>query len=621
MATLLCDVVGVTLLHSLWQVAVIHLAYLFIRTCIPRPRINARYLVGVVAILLILCSFTVTAVVTAKQIHITALTAPAVGLGHTTDDADESGTAPASHLIPDELGRLRDPPRDAPGLLDNLALHFARWKVTVVLLWVGGVVALAITQVAGLIAIRRLLRCVMDAAPDEVDRWCQLADRLDVRRLVQFVKADGVFSPMTFGWLKPVVVLPAALTSHLSVAEVDAIIAHELAHIRRLDYLVNQLQIVMESLLYYHPSAWLLSSRVRRDREMCCDVMAVKVCETWHVLGEALYRIATSVRPNGRFALAAAGGSLVERIAFMDARSGGATTVFSPRIATLFLVAACAAMLGMDLDRRSVEALQYRSAIRTHESVVVREAFHIGNGSTRFRSALVTALEAARHAANPSDPSIAALVTECDSGVPMDLVWTEYAAQRSPDAYPTQTPEFGATWEFSTSGTQRRLARLIWKRAAVTAPGVEQIRVARAALAIASMRRECSGIPALATIVLDPQFAAMTGCDKSTADRLRRYVALSSDALAESVDATRSLARLIRADASESELASVVETCLQCGDRLPEINYVVAGIIAEAGRSPTERTNAVEPKRRVEQPVFVAILGTPSLDARVPIAP
>ena len=84
--------------------------------------------------------------------------------------------------------------------------------------------------------------------------------------------------PTVIGWLKPVVLLPASALAGLTPRQLEAILAHELAHIRRHDYLVNLLQTLVETLLFYHPAVWWLSRRIRVERENCCDDLAVSLC-------------------------------------------------------------------------------------------------------------------------------------------------------------------------------------------------------------------------------------------------------------------------------------------------------------------------------------------------------
>ena len=116
---------------------------------------------------------------------------------------------------------------------------------------------------------------------------------------------------MIVGHVKPVIVLPAAVLSGLSVSQLEAILAHELAHVRRHDYLVNLAQTVIETLLFYHPAVWWVSRQVRW-REHCCDDLAVTVCRSRqeHVHAARSRRARTST---ALLALGATDGSLLAR--------------------------------------------------------------------------------------------------------------------------------------------------------------------------------------------------------------------------------------------------------------------------------------------------------------------
>ena len=109
--------------------------------------------------------------------------------------------------------------------------------------------------------------------------------------------------------MKPVVLLPAAALSGLSPEQLQAILAHELAHVRRHDYLVNLLQSMVETLLFYHPAMWWVSAQVRAEREHCCDDLAVDVCGDRLVYVTALAEL-TTITSHRAFALAATDGSM-----------------------------------------------------------------------------------------------------------------------------------------------------------------------------------------------------------------------------------------------------------------------------------------------------------------------
>jgi HEAT repeat protein len=119
---------------------------------------------------------------------------------------------------------------------------------------------------------------------------------------------------MVVGWLRPVILLPASALTGLTPQQLEAIIAHELAHIRRHDYLINLLQAVIETLLFYHPAVWWVSRQIRQEREHCCDDLAVAVCGDSLTYARALLEMEQLRAAGPQLAMAVNGGSLMNRI-------------------------------------------------------------------------------------------------------------------------------------------------------------------------------------------------------------------------------------------------------------------------------------------------------------------
>ena len=120
--------------------------------------------------------------------------------------------------------------------------------------------------------------------------------------------------PTVIGWSKPVILLPATALSGLSAQQLEALLAHELAHVRRNDYVINLLQALIETLLFDHPAVWWLSRRIRIEREHCCDDLAVQVCGDELSYAKALVALEELRGPRMTLAVSAAGGSLLGRI-------------------------------------------------------------------------------------------------------------------------------------------------------------------------------------------------------------------------------------------------------------------------------------------------------------------
>ena len=141
-----------------------------------------------------------------------------------------------------------------------------------------------------------------------------LSARLGLTRTVRLLESTRLQVPVVVGWLRPVLLVPTAVLGGLSPQQLEAVIAHELAHIRRHDYLVNLLQSAVETLLFYHPAVWWVSSAVRAEREHCCDDLAVVACGDAVLYARALTAIETLRHEEMGVAMAITGSPLLARV-------------------------------------------------------------------------------------------------------------------------------------------------------------------------------------------------------------------------------------------------------------------------------------------------------------------
>ncbi|NQU23551.1 MAG: M48 family metalloprotease, partial [Candidatus Nealsonbacteria bacterium] len=163
--------------------------------------------------------------------------------------------------------------------LQRIAAVLSPWMPWCVVAWFVGVFVVSVWNLGGWIAAQRLKRLGTNPVAEEISRRLStLAERSGINRSVAIMKSLMVEVPVVVGWLRPMILLPVGILTGLTHAELDAILAHELAHIRRHDYLVNLLQTVLETLFFYHPGVWWISRQIRAEREHCCDDMAVTVC-------------------------------------------------------------------------------------------------------------------------------------------------------------------------------------------------------------------------------------------------------------------------------------------------------------------------------------------------------
>ena len=185
----------------------------------------------------------------------------------------------------------------------------------VVVIWLAGAMAFWVRLMGGWVVAARMRSTLVRAAPPE---WRQMLGELGAQiglsRPVRLLVSALVQVPTVVGWLRPVVLVPVGALAGLPAEYMEALLMHELAHIRRHDYLVNILQSVAEALLFYHPAVWWVSGQIRAERELCCDDIAASATGDVLTYARALAGL-ESFRPAHLHAIAANGGSLADRIA------------------------------------------------------------------------------------------------------------------------------------------------------------------------------------------------------------------------------------------------------------------------------------------------------------------
>lgn len=189
------------------------------------------------------------------------------------------------------------------------------WAAVLSALWLFGVTSMLIWHLGGLWWVRTLERRAARPLPPEwQERFDTLQRTMGITRKVVVRVTEDVVMPFTARLIRPVIWMPQALLSRLPHEQIVALFAHELAHIRRLDWLWNALQCVVEALLFFHPAMWWLSRRIREEREHACDDRAVTAHTDAIALAEALTELAHDRQTSARLILAANGSPLMNRI-------------------------------------------------------------------------------------------------------------------------------------------------------------------------------------------------------------------------------------------------------------------------------------------------------------------
>ena len=281
---------GWCLLQFVWQAAVVGVVYAVVRLVLPRG--NPRYLAAILALV-------VMAACPIFTWHALATRAPAGVLS----DMVVTGTSALSV------------PSVAPAWSWRTLVQVALpWLV---LAWAIGVAALGARVFRQWRGLRSMLK-MAESLPDWQARARVFADRMGLRRLVPVLASVRVATPTLIGWLRPAVVMPVAVLARMPVSQIDLVLAHELAHLKRLDHIANLFQVVLETLFFYHPAVHWISREARNERELCCDTLALRVTG-----GErrdfvaALANLEALRTGHAELALAASGGVLAERAWFI----------------------------------------------------------------------------------------------------------------------------------------------------------------------------------------------------------------------------------------------------------------------------------------------------------------
>ncbi|TAK43680.1 MAG: M56 family metallopeptidase [Saprospiraceae bacterium] len=248
---------GWSVLHSFWQAFVVALILSAYLTGWKRQSTQKRYLASYLALstTLLLAIFTFLWFLLESQANATIVSEVTAANGEV-------------------MGRyfIENPP-------SALMVYFNEHLPLIVSVWLLGMGVFILKMLGGLLYVQRLKHRGSQPLAGQWQRQLQtLSSRLGVQKTVRLVESALVHTPMVAGWLKPIILIPVGAVNNLTVEQVEAILAHELAHIYRHDYLLNLLQSVIEFLLYFNPAVWWISANIRTERENCCDDLAVGLC-------------------------------------------------------------------------------------------------------------------------------------------------------------------------------------------------------------------------------------------------------------------------------------------------------------------------------------------------------
>lgn len=287
--TSISQAISEALLHFVWQGAAVALLVWFTLAILGRRPARLRYAVSCAGLALMSALPVITTFLVYRA---QGAAAPSIGEAAIADAAGPAMLA-------------------APALLPRLLAAIEAWALPV---WSLGVMILAIRFIWSATHVAKLKRSGEPVSLAVAETASRLARRMGITKSLRVLTSALADTPSVVGFLKPVILFPPATLLNLSAAQLESIVAHELAHIRRHDYLVNLLQTIAETLFFYQPAIWWVSSRIRSERELCCDDLVVEMCGDPVGYARTLTQLERLRLGSPSLALMSTGGPLMYRI-------------------------------------------------------------------------------------------------------------------------------------------------------------------------------------------------------------------------------------------------------------------------------------------------------------------
>jgi beta-lactamase regulating signal transducer with metallopeptidase domain len=325
------EALGWTLVHFCWQAAAIALLYRVADLALAKMRSNVRYVLALAALL----SMFAVAVATLGYEEIRAAQSGSV-LRASNPHVD--GAIQSAPSLSEGTSLVPQPSQRA-----DLAAYVAGLLPWLDGVWLLGVLALSVRTVGGWCLMQRLRRSGLVQAPASVrTSVARLAERMGIKKKIDLYISRRISGPLAMGVFRSLILLPASALTALSAEQLEVVLAHELAHIRRADYLWNMIQTMIETLFFFHPAVWWVSNNLRQQRELCCDDVALACCSDPLVYATALLSLEEQRSSRLNLAMALDGHQARSGLRKRIVRMLGEAPQGRREIAPLSLVGVCA---------------------------------------------------------------------------------------------------------------------------------------------------------------------------------------------------------------------------------------------------------------------------------------
>jgi beta-lactamase regulating signal transducer with metallopeptidase domain len=356
---------GWTLFHSIWQITVIAIVLVLLLVLLKSFSARIKYTMAFLALVSCLAWSVTTwyssyhSAVQKKEMKESLLNNPEAIKLLLKEKIVSQAQVTSSGQVPLNLDRLK------------LKSSIKRFMPLVFFIWLAGVLFFLLRMTGGMVYILQLRnRHVVEIENKWHEKISDYIRKLKINRKIGVLQSAVAKVPMVVGFIKPVVLLPASILSGLGSKEIEAIIAHELAHIKRNDYLFNIIQSVIETLFFYHPALWVISKSIRNERENSCDDLALKITRDKLSYIKALAASQSLFTPSTARAVAfASKGGLLNRVKRIQNHTFMKRNGYEGFIAAS-LVFISIVLLSFTIDRSNPKDDEYFAERNNHEQPV-----------------------------------------------------------------------------------------------------------------------------------------------------------------------------------------------------------------------------------------------------------
>jgi len=363
------DAIAWTLIHFCWQAAAIAGVYRLLTALLVHGSSQTRYLLTVAAMLMMVGAAAGTFLWQVRS------AAPSPVLHNAAATIEDATIALPRGVVSGLISTHQ-------GVAASTQANLLRWIDG---FWILGVVVLSMRSLGGWWVIQRLRATALAEAPEPVrESFGRICAAMRLSRPVLLRVSSAINGPITVGAIRSMVLLPLSAMTLLGPDELEMVLAHELAHVRRADFLCNLVQTLVETLFFFHPAVWWMGNRIRHERELCCDDLALKICPNPVTYATALFRLEEHRARQWRLAMALDGHQTSQTLRLRIARILGepVSRIGGRPIQPFSSVVACIALaLSLFAARPVVASLSpLHSAAPTHLATMNANAVPQGKG-------------------------------------------------------------------------------------------------------------------------------------------------------------------------------------------------------------------------------------------------